>query len=208
MSNHVKPAVTDTQKENRAVQDWEAAYHLLCRRRQHAPPNADVWDLRFHWPYRKTPWLDRVLAGEYRLSPMSVFHRRRRRWVQWSAQDALVLKWVAMQVESALPRPAPCHHLKGHEGVSGLTQCVSSAWRSGEWGYVYRTDIRGYYRHILKHQVDSQLRWHFHDSVCWDLCRQWLYYSVEDGGHTYTRNRHLPGQRTESPHGRQPVTTH
>ena len=51
---------------------------------------------------------------------------------------------------------------------------------------MYRTDIRGYYRHIQKHQVDSQLRWHVHDPLCRDLCRQWLYYSVEDGGEIHT----------------------
>ncbi|HHQ6589778.1 reverse transcriptase domain-containing protein [Serratia fonticola] len=117
---------------------------------------------------------------------MMVFHRRSRHWVQWSAHDALVLKWVAMRVDGKLPRNARCHHLKGHGGVSGSTQCVSSAWQSGEWRFVYRTDIRGYYRHILKHQVDSQLRWHVHDPVCRDLCRQWLYYSVEDGGDIHT----------------------
>lgn len=31
---------------------------------------------------------------------------------------------------------------------------------------MYRTDIRGYYRHILKLQVGSQLRWHVQDPVC------------------------------------------
>lgn len=27
----------------------DQAYHWLCRQRQDYPPNADVWDLRFHW---------------------------------------------------------------------------------------------------------------------------------------------------------------
>ncbi|MEX3174717.1 reverse transcriptase domain-containing protein [Serratia quinivorans] len=186
MSNRVKPTVANTQKEDRATQDWERAYRWLCQRRQHAPPNADVWDLRFHWPHRKAQWLNCVLAGEYRLSPMVVFHRRSRHWVQWSAHDALVLKWVAMRVDGKLPRHAQCHHLKGHGGVSGSTQCVSSAWRSGEWRFVYRTDIRGYYRHILKHQVAGQLHWHIADAVCRDLCLQWLHYSIEDGGEIVT----------------------
>ncbi|MFQ0829260.1 reverse transcriptase domain-containing protein [Serratia fonticola] len=178
--------MTDTNTEESAVRDWETAYRWLCRRRQYAPPNADVWDLRFHWPHRKAQWLNRILAGEYRLSPMVVFHRRSRHWVQWSAHDALVLKWVAMQVDGKLPRNLHCHHLKGHGGVSGSTQCVSSAWQSGEWRYVYRTDIRGYYRHILKHQVAGQLQWHIDDAVCRDLCLQWLYYSIEDGGEIVT----------------------
>lgn len=117
---------------------------------------------------------------------MQVYRRRNKSWVQWSAHDALVLKWVAMQVDGKLPRNLHCHHLKGHGGVSGSTQCVSSAWQSGEWRYVYRTDIRGYYRHILKHQVAGQLQWHIDDAVCRDLCLQWLYYSIEDGGEIVT----------------------
>ena len=51
---------------------------------------------------------------------------------------------------------------------------------------MYRTDIRGYYRHILKHQVAGQLQWHIADVVCRDLCLQWLHYSIEDGGEIVT----------------------
>ncbi|WP_420284047.1 reverse transcriptase domain-containing protein [Serratia liquefaciens] len=117
---------------------------------------------------------------------MQVYRRRNKRWVQWSAHDALVLKWVAMQIEDQLPRNPHCHHLKGHGGVNGSVQSVASAWQSGEWRYFYRTDIRGYYRHVLKHQVAGQLHWHIQDAVCRNLCLQWLYYSVEDGGEIRT----------------------
>lgn len=105
MSKRCQTGLTDPQAEARAARDWEAAYRWLCQRRQHAPPNADVWVLRFHWPHRKTPWLNRVLAGEYRFSPMQVCRRYNTSWVQWSAHDALVLKWVALHVEASLPRP-------------------------------------------------------------------------------------------------------
>lgn len=176
----------DATCRERQAQEWAAAYRWLCQRRQHAPPNADVWDLRFKWPQQQFQWLKRVLAGEYRLSPMQVYRRRNTSWVQWSAHDALVLKWVAIQIAGKLPRNTHCHHLKGHGGVSGSTQSVSSAWQGGEWRYVYRTDIRGYYRHILKHQVAGQLQWHIANVVCRDLCLQWLHYSIEDGGEIVT----------------------
>ncbi len=91
-----------------------------------------------------------------------------------------------MQIEAGLPRPVDCHHLEGHEGVSGTTRRVAAGWHEPRWRYVYRTEICGYSRHILKHQVDSQLQWHVHDPVCRGLCRQWLYYSVEDGGEILT----------------------
>ncbi|ALL40508.1 transposase (plasmid) [Serratia marcescens] len=175
------------------------AYRWLCQRRQHAPPNADVWDLRFKWPQQQFQWLNRLLAEEYRLSPMQVHRWRNKRWVQWSAHDALVLKWVAMQVVDQLPRDTHCHHLKGHGGVSGSTQCVSSAWMGGEWRYVYRTDIRGYYQHILKHQVAGQLLWNIEDVVCRRLCLQWLHYSVEDGGEIVTPEKGICRDSALSP---------
>jgi len=171
---------------NQALHDREAAYRWLCRRRQHAPANADVWDLRFRWPQRQRQWLDIVLTGKYRLSPMQLYRRQGKSWVQWSAMDALVLKWVAMQVAPLLPRRPNCHHLKGHGGVSGSTRQVARAYCRREWRYVYRTDIRGYYRHIVKGQVEGQLHRYIQDATCRDLCLQWLYYSVDDGGDIHT----------------------
>lgn len=177
------------QPDEQQVHDWVSAYRWLCQRRQHAPTNADVWDVRFKWPTLKAQWLALVLAGKYTLSPMQVFHRYGRHWVQWSAQDALVLKWVAMQVGGKLPGDRHCYHLKGHGGIDGAIKQVSGAYYSGGWRYVYRTDIRGYYRHIIKAQVARQLRWHIDDEVCRDLCLQWLYYSLEDGGEIRTPDK-------------------
>ncbi|UTO02331.1 hypothetical protein [Serratia nematodiphila] len=34
---------------NNSTEAWQAAYRWLCQRRRHAPPNADIWHLRFHW---------------------------------------------------------------------------------------------------------------------------------------------------------------
>jgi RNA-directed DNA polymerase len=44
----------------------------------------------------------------------------------------------------------------------------------------------GYYRHIRKAQVLSQVRWHVDDPVLVDLIEQYLYYSVEDAGEFHT----------------------
>lgn len=104
MSRGVQPTVDAICRERQA-QDWATAYRWLCQRRQHAPANADVWDVRSRWAQQYARWLDTVLAGEYRLSPMQVYRRRNQRWVQWSAQDARVLKWVALQIGVSLPRP-------------------------------------------------------------------------------------------------------
>ena len=55
-----------------------------------------------------------------------------------------------------------------------------------EWRFVYRTDIRGYYRHIRKQQVLSQINWRVQSPILRDLLKQYLYYSVEDGGEIHT----------------------
>ena len=85
---------------NKADSDWLAAYVWLKARRRHAPPNADVWHLRFHWPQQGEALYQQVCSGNYHLQPMQLHRYHDSRWVQWCAQDALVLKWVALQVES------------------------------------------------------------------------------------------------------------
>lgn len=116
--------------------------------------------MRFHWPQQCERWLNTVLTGHYRLSLMQVYRRHHKSWVQWSALDSLVLKWVALQVEHELPKHPYCHHLKGHGGVAGATKRVTAAWQSQTWRYVFRTDIRGYYRHIPKQAVERLLNMH------------------------------------------------
>ncbi|WP_258090193.1 reverse transcriptase domain-containing protein [Serratia liquefaciens] len=171
---------------NKAESDWLNAYVWLGKRRRHAPPNADVWHLRFHWAERGEALFQQVHSGNYRLLPMQVYRYRDRSWVQWSAQDALVLKWVSWQVENQLPTHPRCVHLKGHGGAQQSVGQVRQALTSGEYGFVYRTDIRGYYRHIRKAQVLQLVNQHIDNPVLTDLIEQYLYYSVEDGGEIFT----------------------
>ncbi|EPB4371631.1 hypothetical protein ACRPLT_004377 [Citrobacter freundii] len=54
---------------------------------------------------------------------------------------------------------------------------------------VYRTDIRGYYRHIQKAQLYNHLCRFVDEPALRQLLHQYLYYSVEDGSEIHT-----PGQ--------------
>lgn len=165
---------------------WQAAYHWLCRRRNRAPANADVWHLRFHWQTLGPALFRRVTAGNYRLSAMQVIGGPgRERRAQWSAQDALVLKWVALKVEGLLPTHPLCAHVKGQGGHRSVA-AVGQALASGAFFFVYRTDIRGYYRHIRKEQVSRLIAQRVGCPVLRALLHQYLYYSVEDGGTFYT----------------------
>jgi RNA-directed DNA polymerase len=167
------------------LRDWIAAYRWLCQRRMRAPPNADVWHLRYHWPVLNDRLYRRVLAGQYRLSPMQVVGWRDP-IAQWCAADALVLKWVALRVAAFLPRHARCLHLKGTGGVHTAVSQVADACVSGDYAYVLRTDIKGYYRHIRKRQVIHQVRRAGLDPVLQDLTEQYVHYSVEKGGEIVT----------------------
>ncbi|WP_421263969.1 reverse transcriptase domain-containing protein [Aeromonas sp. 600527] len=52
----------------------------------------------------------------------------------------------------------------------------------GDYTFVVRTDIRGYYQHIDKHQVLARVVGPLPSPVWRDLTHQYLYYSVEQGG--------------------------
>ncbi|WP_231748320.1 reverse transcriptase domain-containing protein [Burkholderia sp. ABCPW 14] len=109
----------------------------------------------------------------------------------WSAPDALVLKWVALQVQHQLPQHEACTHLKG-AGVRASLRLVSEALRSGIYRFVHRTDIRGYYEHIRKPEVMALVNRHVPDPVCRELIYQYLHYSVEQGGEIHTPAYGIP----------------
>lgn len=165
---------------------WQRAWQWLCLRRRHAPADADIWHLRYHWKQCGEALFESAKSGRYRLTAMQVHHHFGHSWVQWCASDALVLKWVAMQVEHLLPTHERCAHVKGQGGGRQSIRQVWQALTSDEYAFVYRTDIRGYYRHIRKGQVLSQVERYVSDPVLVGLITQYLYYSVEDAGEFHT----------------------
>lgn len=168
-----------------AEQAWAQAYDWLCRQRRHHPANADVWHLRFHWARLAGPLLQRVLAGDYRLSPMQRLGRGEEARVIWSAQDALVLKWVALMVAPWLPLHPACEHIRGM-GVHASRRRLHQALQGQHYPFVLRTDIRGYYQHIRKDQVMVRVVAQVPCAVCRELMRQYLEYSVEWAGEFHT----------------------
>ena len=118
--------------------------------------------------------------------------------MQWSARDALVLKWVSLQLNGKLPLSPRCTHTAGHRG--GLQE-VTTHLREG-YCFMYRTDIRGYYRHISKAQLKRHTErfipeWHLRRVI-----HQYIDYSVEDGGGvSHPAIGDTPGQCTEPTSG-------
>ncbi|BEJ48001.1 hypothetical protein Ri1_06000 [Aeromonas dhakensis] len=149
-----------------AEEAWQQAWHWLCQRRRHHPANADIWHLRFHWPR----------LGQY---------------VVWSAPDALVLKWVALMAGPQLPSHPRCEHGAGM-GVAASRRRLADAIGEGELQFVMRTDIRGYYQHIGRTDVEREVIANLNCPLLRDLIGQYLSYSVEAGGEFYTPVRGIP----------------
>ncbi|MEQ4691236.1 reverse transcriptase domain-containing protein [Providencia manganoxydans] len=163
--------------------NWVLAYHWLCQRRQHYPANADVWHLRFHWQAKCEVLWQRIRLGQYHLKPMEVITTLDgRRTVQWCAEDALALKWLTLCLTPLLPKHPACRHLKGHGGVQGSILATTQAINSGQYQFVYRTDIKGYYEHFPKERLWQWCQQCTDSSALLNLLTQYIYYSVENDG--------------------------
>ncbi|HFW6977524.1 reverse transcriptase domain-containing protein [Escherichia coli] len=128
-----------------------------------------------------------MTQGKYRLSPARV-HRRSLKGdaiVQWSAADALVMKWVALKIKNSLPVQDSCVHVAGHHGGRDSLRKITSALSEGA-RFVWRTDIRGYYRHIRKPMLWAHVCRFVNDPILQSLIQQYIWYTVEDGGEFYT----------------------
>ncbi|WP_254230208.1 hypothetical protein [Vibrio coralliilyticus] len=80
------------------------AYAWLCKQRQHYPPNADIWSFRHQSERNISALKCKLLAGEYRLSPMqTVTKQDGSSRVIWCAEDALVLKLLTMALQPVYP---------------------------------------------------------------------------------------------------------
>lgn len=165
---------------------WEQAYRWLIHQRRHAPANADIWHIRFHWQSNKERLWQQVSNGGYRLMPMQRIETRQTTIVMWSSTDALVLKWLTLCIMPSLPKHPACRHLKNHGGVSESLSRVRSAVFSDEYRDVFRTDIRGYYAHFSKTQLLVWLSTRIENPIYRDLLTQYVHYSVEWGGEFFT----------------------
>lgn len=162
----------------------DEAWHWLCNARKNAPVGADIWDLRFNWQTERGALLDALRQGNYRLSPMQIVGTSQN--AVWSSRDALVLKWVALKITGHLPLHERCEHVRGHGGGRASVQRLHDVLNSGEYPWVCRTDIKGYYGAIQKPQLLEQLRQCIADPMMLHLLQQYLHYSVEDGGEFHT----------------------
>lgn len=160
----------------------QRAYDWVCLRRLDYHYNHDVWQLRRWWDEKKPLIVAQLLAGTYRFRELRVVHSQGEVKEIWAAQDALVLKALALGLTSVLePDLSPrCFHLAGTGGLKGAVREVAAHLPIHE--FVFRTDVKGYYASMNHDVLYNILKQYVSDPVVLDLVQQYLKRYVSDGG--------------------------
>ncbi|TVL21175.1 hypothetical protein AYI92_06700 [Shewanella xiamenensis] len=95
---------------------------------------------------------------------------------------------VGTTIAPCLPSHPRCEHLKGHGGskasIARLSQAITQ--QPTPMCFVCRTDIKGYYQHIRKEELNDIVCQYVTAPALRSLVQQFLYYSVEYGGEFHT----------------------
>lgn len=159
----------------------DQAFRWLCQQRRDYPPDADVWDLRFHWQKELARLQAELHTGQFRFGPLSVVTKADGEVLHlWSARDALVLKALALVVVPLLRISPRCVHVKGHGGLKAAVREVQQ--RLPDYGHVLRTDVKGFYESIDQSILLAQLAAHIDDALMLDLLGQAIQRTVARGG--------------------------
>jgi RNA-directed DNA polymerase len=168
----------------------DVAYQWLCAQRKHYPPNADVWHFRIHWPQQQARLIKQLEAGEYVFSPMQQIKTANGKTIHlWGAQDALVLKIMALQLQDCLSLSPACTHVKGHGGLKHAvvqTQQQLTSTVIKDYHYVCKTDVKHFYETIDQGLLIDQLYAQVTNKALRRYCYQVICRTVEVGGNYRT----------------------
>lgn len=180
--------------------DFDDAFTWLCASRKYFPADADIWHLRFHWTRERENLLSSVNRGEWCFSPLTVTRPRHgERRALWSSTDALIIKCIAQKLTDILPTHPRCEHVAGHGGGKDSIGRVHSILKTRQYGYVCRTDIKGYYANIDKIKLFNQIQQYIRSPELLGLIWQFLHYSVEFGGNFHTPTKGIARGAALSP---------
>ncbi|HIF9114915.1 TPA: reverse transcriptase domain-containing protein [Photobacterium damselae] len=188
----------------------DSAYAWVCKNRNHYPPNADIWDLQFHWEKEREKIKQQLLSGKYQFKPLQIITRQdktrqdktrqdKTTIALWDAKDALVIKMLTLTLSDYLPVHEKCEHIKGNGGGKQSALKINKILQQGEYHFVCRTDIKGYYANINKTQLLAQLNPLIQDDVIFNLLIQFVHYIVEDGGTFHTPEKGIARGNSLSP---------
>jgi RNA-directed DNA polymerase len=111
----------------------DEAYAWLRSRRLDRSANNDFWALSLHWPTVRGELRQTLLAGDYLLSPLQMIELADGSAVsQWSAQDAIALKALAIVLTPLLKRRLnlkAATHLKNNGGLKAAVNTAAARCR-------------------------------------------------------------------------------
>lgn len=167
----------------------QQAFQWLCARRKDYSPNSDVWDFRRHWDDQRASITEAIQTGRYQFDPVSLYAVEHQIRSVWSARDALVLRATAQVLSEGLSIHPSCLHSRGHGGVHKGLRWANQKRKTHR--FLYRSDVKGYYRHIRHGVVLRQLRQQIHEPALLHLLRRYLHRVDTHGGHFCCRHQGL-----------------
>lgn len=168
----------------------QEAFEWLCQRRKDYSSNNDVWNLRRNWTQIRPQLRLALLIDAYRFGALDRFRTPNDQIELWLAQDALVLKALAIVLTRRLaPRLSQkCYHLAGRGGAKAAVRAVVENLADNE--FVFRTDVKGYYASIDHDVLMSIAQEYITDERVLELLRGYTqrlvyddawYYDIERG---------------------------
>jgi RNA-directed DNA polymerase len=133
----------------------DAAFAAVYAKRKKDSSHSDIWDLSLHWLAERGVIRHLLLAGNYRLSPVSVYRTPKGRVSRFSARGAVVLKAIALVLADHVKTAVGphCNHLKGQGGLKGGVHRVAKALK--QYRYIVKTDVVSFYE-SMDHSIVMQ----------------------------------------------------
>lgn len=135
----------------------EQAFDWLGQARKDYSANADIWHLKHHWRHRKPAIQQALRAGHYHFSPLNRYEIDGDTLCLWSAEDALVLKALAIVLseEIAPQLSRRCYHAAGLGGLKAAVR--DTDLMASEYTFVFKSDINSYYASIQHDTLLAEL---------------------------------------------------
>ena len=135
-----------------------SAFFWCCNQRLQWHHNADIWHLRFHWASIQPKLLLALHTGSYQFEPRHQHTRSSRKHTVIRAQDAVVLKAMAIALTPHIKQHVrhQCIHLTGRGGAKAAVRAVKA--RIAEYAFVLKADINSYYARISHSLIRTEIR--------------------------------------------------
>ncbi len=128
-----------------STENLDNAFKAVYPRRQKNGPNSCIWSLSLRWPEVRDEMRIRLLAGNYELSPVSVYRSDQGYLSCWGSYDAVILKALSLVLAPLVSDSVGtrCYHLRGHGGIKGAMTKLRS--NTAQYQYAIKSDVHQFY---------------------------------------------------------------